>query len=87
MPNDSPGHWNHLAIMGRGTQVIEAQGEPYSRVIVSEYYEFLNRYPEILTIRFHYVNGEMAVNAIYPLVGAPYRTIASAFRFLRSAHR
>ena len=84
--NTSPGVWNHVALYAGDGDVIEAQAVP-NMVITSGLYEFLARYPSILVLRPRCANVQMAVDEAYKLVGRPYRKIASAFRFLRRAHR
>jgi len=74
--NPSPGHWNHVAVCVASDWIIEAQVEPHNRVIASDWYEFYNRYPEIVILR---PPVQYAVPIAYrakTLFGRPYRRIA-----------
>jgi len=85
--NQSPGYWNHTAIY-YNDKVIEAQDTPYNKVILSDWEEFYNRYPEI--IRLRYKDEELANEAAKTArksVGLTYRRIASLFVFLRKSKR
>ena len=77
--NPSPGHWNHAAICCGNDRIIEAQIEPYNRIIVSSWREFYYRYPEIVVLRppAHFAR-ELAQRS-EQLVGMPYRKLALFF--------
>ena len=77
--NPTPGHWNHAAVCIGQSRIIEAQVEPYNRVIVSEWYEFYYRYPEILILRPPAQYAEAIAYRAQTLYGRPYRKIVLFF--------
>ena len=82
--NDSPGHWNHIAVVGHNGWVVEAQKEP-NAVIAVPFDLFVDRYPDVLALalmstnRLVYTDGildSIAMEAA-KLVGKKYRPAAS----------
>jgi len=86
--NSTPGYWNHCAIYVGDERVVEAQVEPYNRVMYSHIGEFIERYPVIRVLRHSSTNMAVAVatNAILS-VDKSYWGIASIFRRLRALKR
>lgn len=76
--NDSPGFWNHSAIVYKDT-IIEAQAIPKCVIQVTED-SFRDRYPEwILLNPLNEVAGEVAAWEATKLIGEPYKRFASFF--------
>jgi len=77
--NDSPGWWNHLAILSVNGWVVEAQWKP-DAVIAVPVGNFLERYPEILAFSVVSDADQLKVaEAAIIFVGLPYRRVASLF--------
>jgi uncharacterized protein YycO len=70
--NDSPGHWNHCAMLAQNSWVVEAQAEV--GVIAVPIWNFLERYPEILVMRSKYyqTHGLLLADYVVQLVGRKY---------------
>ena len=91
-PNETPGNWNHCAVVLDKDWVIEAQEEiphlkdilPDGGVVKSNGWFFFERYPEILCLRFGQIDISKAA-ALY--IGNPYRKISSFFIFMRKPTR
>ena len=80
--NETPGHWNHAALYVGNGAIIEAQGE--SGVVMFTVASFKERYPEYKILRP--IDPDMGLQAArnaHNYLGAPYRTTASLFYFLR----
>lgn len=84
--NNSPGFWNHVAIVGHDNWVIEAQQEPNSVIKVPGQF-FWERYPEILVLKPRGDIGDSIAKAAESLIGVRYRKIASIFNFMRRSER
>lgn len=83
--NDSPGHWNHAAIVYRDT-VIEAQALP-GCVIQVRQDSFRDRYPEFILLEpVNQVDGEVAALEALKMIGMPYRAYASQFFKRKRGH-
>ena len=83
--NDSPGNWNHSAIVYKGT-IIEAQAIP-DAVIQVTVDGFRDRYPEFVVLNpVNEVAGELAALSAYKAIGTPYRQNASVFFKRRQGH-
>ena len=82
--NPSPGHWNHVSVAVEDAQytirLIEAQAEPYNRVIRSSWYEFYNRYPEIIILRPPAEHASKIAQRAESLFGHPYRAMVLRFK-------
>ena len=83
--NESPGFWNHLAIVSVNGWVVEAQVEP-DAVIAAPLDNFIERYPEILAFRMvsdtsimGLADRQRVATQAATFVGLPYRRIASLF--------
>jgi len=86
--NESPGYWNHCAIYIGDEKIVEAQVEPYNKVMYSHLGEFIQRYPNIKVLR--HPNPDTALLAASNAcksVGRPYWRGGSIFRNLRSVFR
>ena len=81
--NDSPGYWNHAAIISVREWVVEAQKEP-NAVIAVPLEKFINRYPELVIFRVTEMD-QMESVALFAanMIGLPYRRIASIFPMWR----
>ena len=79
--NESPGIWNHCAVVSYYGWVIEAQKEP-NAVIAVPFDCFIDRYPNIIALELEGVSESVcesiAIEAI-KLVGRKYRRGASIF--------
>jgi hypothetical protein len=75
--NNSPGYYNHTAILGPLNWIIESQRSPDS-IITVPIWNFLERYPEILVLRNDntIIANQTAQNATL-FVGRPYAPIMS----------
>lgn len=81
--NESPGYWNHCAIVSHRGHVIESQ-QRVNSVIESKITHFLDRYPEYICIRQQI--SKIALDAArfaVTLLGSSYKWDASRFMFLR----
>ena len=80
--NETPGHWNHAAMYVGDGAIIEAQGECGVAMFTVD--SFKERYPEYKLLRpIDPDMGKQAAKNAFKLLGAPYRTTASIFYFLR----
>lgn len=77
--NTSPGHWNHLAVMGPNGRVIEAQADPVGKTVAVPFADFFRRYPEIVAfdLGLDDVQREKFVAAAVEQLGTPYRKLGS----------
>ena len=83
--NITPGYWNHAAMFVGNDRIVEAQLVPGS-VIITDFDEFVNRYPLVKVFRFKGVSaeyGEKAAVEALKIVGSRYRKVASIFKWLR----
>lgn len=72
--NDSPGHWNHCAVMSTRMTVVEAQQEP-GCVIEVALESFIDRYPEVVAFQSLYYEGMARVADV--TIGSKYVRIDS----------
>lgn len=73
--NESPGYWNHCAIVIDGNWVVEAT-QVLNGVIAVPIWNFFNRYPEVLVLRSVYDLSDETklgiINKAKELIGRPY---------------
>lgn len=82
--NTSPGYYNHVGIYTGFNKVVEAQVEPFNKVIVSDLDEFCDRYYHWLLLRHYDLNTAIyAASLAYKSVGVIYSRKASIYRHLR----
>lgn len=85
--NESPGFWNHCAIMSNKRTIVEAQ-ELCKGVIEVKLMYFLERYPEFICLR--HPNIKISIDAgryASTIVSSPYRWDASRHWRLRDSGR
>ncbi len=83
--NTSPGFWNHTAIAVNASEVVEAmEGKGVIRTPLSS---FLDRYAQIVLMRYAGKYDDRAAKFAEQSVGQPYRYISSIFLFLRRQQR
>lgn len=86
--NESPGHWNHAAIVAVDGNVIEAQSSIINAVIKVEATSFTARYPEYILLQFwNATKAYSAARCAEEAIGTTYRKVASIFRNLRNQNR
>lgn len=72
--NESPGHWNHCAVVIDGNWVVEST-YVFGCTIAVPIWTFFNRYPEVLVLRAINVDEQATLRMIEKaksLIGRPY---------------
>lgn len=83
--NESPGFWNHAAILIDDKQLVHALSERDS-VVIEPVTKLIGEVEYAVVLRLKDTkHRNMFVRKAYSIVGSSYRAVASIFRYLRSA--